>query len=116
MIGRSTSSKPAPSISATKRDSILRRRAVSSTSSGLTPVGYRNFVAIKQKPPSPSQRRGSIRSSGFVLSSERPFVRGASRRAPLHHVVMVVVPSGDESNVHWRCSVRERAGRRKDSI
>src|ERR1051326_2574558 len=76
MIGRSTSSKPASSSSETKRDSARRRRAVSSTSSGLTPVGYLNFVAIKIKNPLRRAAKGVDQIVRLVRSNERPFVAG----------------------------------------
>src|SRR6266498_3546432 len=50
MIGSTTSAKPAASSAVTKRPSTRRRRAVSSISSGRTPVGYLSFAAINQKP------------------------------------------------------------------
>src|SRR5436853_7469504 len=116
MIGSSTSAKPAPSRMSTKRDSTRRRRAVSSTSSGLTPVGYRNFVAIKIKNPLRRTAKGVDRNRQATFSrASAPSLRGASHGAPLHHVVMMV-PCGDESNVHWRCSVFERLLGGKHSV
>jgi hypothetical protein len=62
----------------TNRDSMRRRRAASSISSGRTPVGYRNFFSTKQKPP---QRRslqiGEEVESVDGLSGGAPFRFGA---------------------------------------
>src|SRR6185369_2710870 len=97
MIGRTTSAKPASSRMFTNRDSMRLRRAVSSTSSGLTPVGYRNFFSTNKKPP-PRDRRGGRVSRWSVW--QRPFPIGA-RNVPLHHVVMVVMQGADvASGVH----------------
>src|ERR1700756_2589426 len=99
MIGRETSSKPSLSSRAAKRASIRLRRAASSTSSGRTPVGYRNLLAINQK-PLPALREG-VQLMALVSVSLRPLSSaGRVGEAPLdHRMMMVVVPAG-AGNVH----------------
>src|SRR5260221_7572952 len=54
---------------------MARRRAASSTSSGRTPVGYRNRVGIKSKTSSRSEKR--FWSVAVSLRDQRPFSNGA---------------------------------------
>src|SRR5688572_15417445 len=98
MIGSTTSAKPAPSSSETNRDSMRLRRAVSSISSGLAPVGYRN-LAIKPKTSSPDQEE--VFDFSHSIGAPLPF-GGAHSDAPLPLVVvMVVVQVGASCSHCW---------------
>src|ERR1019366_7273234 len=88
MIGNTTSLKPAPVKASTKRDSIRRRRAVSSASSGRTPVGYLDFVAIKSKTPSRIGEEVQVSWLRPSLSAPRPI---GARTAPLDVMMMVLL-------------------------
>src|SRR6266849_2362489 len=102
MIGSTTSANPARYSACTNRASMRRRRAVSSISSGRTPVGYRYLLAISKKPLPPV---GEEAGQCLRLRSAAPLLNvGRSYSAPLHHVVMMVVRPVSESRVHKNCA------------
>src|SRR6266540_2248766 len=107
MIGSTTSAKPARSSAVTKRDSTRRRRAVSSTSSGRTPVGYLSFAAINQKTPSP--RAGEEVWQCCVRSAAPLPIGGAHIVAPRPSVVVMVVVHVS-ARVHLRIAGYRRCG------
>src|SRR6266480_7190905 len=108
MIGSTTSAKPARSSAATKRDSTRRRRAVSSTSSGRTPVGYLSFAAINQKPlPRVLEKR--FRQCCVRSAAPLPIRRGAHRGTQPSVVVMVVVHVS-ALEAHVRCRIETDQG------
>src|SRR5688572_15636842 len=80
MIGTTTSAKPDCSSVVTTRASMRLRRAVSSTSSALAPVGYRN--AIKPKTSSPLLEEEAFDSHALAHRAPPPSRRGTDERTP----------------------------------
>src|SRR5258708_11425349 len=82
---------------------MRRRRAVSSTSSGRTPVGYRDLLAISKKP---LPRGGEeVVWSCFWFRSPAPLLNaGRSHSAPLHQMMMVVMHVVNERECHKSCA------------
>src|ERR1700738_2556559 len=99
MIGSTTAAKRARSSTRTKRASTCRRREVSSTSSGLTPVGYRDLLAISKK-PLPRGGEEVVWSCLWFRSSAPLLNAGRSHSAPLHQMMMVVMHVVNECECH----------------
>src|SRR5436305_3012842 len=103
MIGNTISAKPDRSNAWTKRASTRRRRAVSATSSGLTPVGYRDLLAISKK-PLPRGGEEVVWSCLWFRSSAPLLNAGRSHSAPLHQMMMVVMHVANDRVRHKSCA------------